>query len=72
MDPGSMIMSILLIAITMFCIVLGMKSKEGFIFLIFAVLCSVVLCLVNWMLGLLLLCLSALLLLGNVLSGARV
>ena len=71
MDPGSMIMSILLIAITMFCIVLGMKSRDGFIFLIFAVLCSIVLCSVNWMLGLLLLCLSALLLLGNVLSGVR-
>ena len=72
MDPGSMILSIVLVAITMFCIILGMRSRGGFIFLLFAVLSSMMLFLQNWMIGLLMTCLSLLLLLGSVLSGVRV
>ena len=72
MDVGSMVLSGMLVAITMFCIILGMRGREGFIFLIFAVLCSIMLFLQNWMIGLLMICLSGVLLLGSVMSGVKI
>ncbi len=69
-DP--VILTVILVALVLFCIIMSARGREeGFIFSLFAVICSLVIFSQNWIIGLLLTIFSSLLLLGRALGGLR-
>ena len=66
MDPESLTITIMLLGLAIFCIIMSLGSKkEGIIFTMFALICSLVLFFFNWIIGLILIVLCALLMLSK-------
>lgn len=68
----SIVLTILLVVLVLFCIFMSARGREeGFIFSLSAIIVSLVIFSQNWIIGLILTVITALLLLAKVLGGVR-